>query len=95
MAQPSTHPPASPQSDKREPLTLDEAVALLPDGDDIHTFRGSGGIMLGADWDRQTVIAAMAECGVEKSGPMATAMGHGLVLFDPKPLFIETREASR
>jgi hypothetical protein len=82
-------------SRQREPLTLDEAVALLPDGDDIHTFRGSGGIMLGADWDRQTVIAAMAECGVEKSGPMATAMGHGLVLHDPKPLFIATKDVDR
>jgi hypothetical protein len=79
-------------TDVREPLTLDEAVALLPDGDDIHTLRGGGGMMLGADWSRREVIAAMAECGVEKAGPMATAMGHGLVLHDPKPLFIATKE---
>ncbi len=66
---------------------------MLPDGDEVHTFRSAPGMMLGADWDRQTVIAAMAECGVELSGPMATAMGHGLVLFDPKPLFIATTAA--
>ena len=80
----------------RQPLTLDEAVAMLPEGDDIHTFRGAGGFMLGADWSRREVIAVMAECGPALSGPMATAMGHGLVIHDPKPLFIETRrEATR
>lgn len=75
----------------REPVPFAEAVAMLPEGPMVHTFRASPGMMLGADWDRQTVIGAMAECGVELAGPMATAMGHKLVLFDPKPLFIEVR----
>lgn len=81
-------------TDEREPLTLDEAVAMLPDGDEIHTFRSSPGMMLGADWPRDQIVAAMAECGVELAGPMATAMGHGLVVLDPKPLFIATRDSA-
>lgn len=80
--------------DDRKKLSLEEATVLLPDGDDIHTFRGGGGMLLGADWRRAKILEAIEKYGVELAGPTATAMKHGLVLFDDRgALFIATREA--
>lgn len=83
-------------SDERVPVPLAEAIAMLPEGEKVHTFRLSGFVLIGADWDRADLIAEMERHGVELSGPRAAAAGHGLVLFDPDPLFIEARgEAGR
>lgn len=78
-----------------EPLTYDEAVALLPEGEEIHTYRASS-FLIGANWPRQKVLDAIRQYGAEVAGPMARAMGHGIcVRDDVGPLFIEwTREAS-
>ena len=75
----------------RETLTNEQAVAMLPEGDDIHTFRTGSGIMLGADWRRADILAAIDKHGAEKAGPMAAGMNHGLVVTDDRgPLFIAT-----
>lgn len=81
-------------SDEREPVTLERALEMIGDGERVHTIRNSAvGVMLGADWDRAGIIAAIEKFGVELSGPAATSMKHGLVLFDEHgPLFIETLE---
>lgn len=78
--------------DERQPLTFDEAVAMLPEADRIHTFRGTGPILIGADWQRQKLLDAIKQFGAELSGPSATRMRHGMVLIDDKGmLFIETK----
>ena len=78
---------------EREPLTVDQAIALLPDRGRIHTVRNShAGIHLGADWDREDILAHLARYPCEKAGPMATASGHGLWIDDGqgRGLWVET-----
>ena len=77
-------------------LSYDEAVALLPDGERIHTILDSGIALLGADWDRGQVLGLLRTTGRrEVTGPAAQAMGHGLAAFrDGEAVFIETRSGS-
>ncbi len=78
-------------NDERVPLSYDQAVAMLPEAERIHTFRGALPIMIGADWPRAALLDAIRTHGAELSGPGATGMGHGIVLIDDKGLlFIET-----
>ena len=74
-------------------LSYDEAVALLPEGERIHTFLDSGIALLGADWDRDQVLGLLRTTDRrEVTGPAAQAMKHGLAAFrDGAPVFIETR----
>ena len=74
-------------------LSYDEAVALLPEGERIHTILDSGIALLGADWDREQVLGLLRTTDRrEVTGPAAQAMGHGLAAFrDGVPVFIETR----
>ena len=83
-------------SDLPELLTYDEAVALLPGKERIHTFLDGGLAIIGADWDRSDVLALLARTDRrEVTGPAAQSMGHGLAaLRDGEPVFIETRRAS-
>lgn len=74
-------------------LSTEQAIELLPDGEAIHTFRQSPLCLIGADWTRQQVVAAIGRWGAELSGPAATKAGHGLVVIDDQgPVFIATRE---
>jgi len=75
-------------------LTFDAAVALLPDGEYIHTFRNPGGMLLGADLPRDSILEIIKENGAELSGELATRMGHGLAVYDGKWLFIATNPPS-
>ena len=78
-------------------LSFDEAVALLPDGDRIHTFLDAGGIPIGADWDRADILALLERSGRrEVTGPSAQGFGHGLAATrdDGVPVFIKTRPGS-
>ena len=78
-----------------------ERLAVIPDYDPgdgpkpcVHTFRGGSGMMLGAHWSVAAARAVMERYGVKESGPMATAMRHGLVVTDDTgPVFFETAEA--
>lgn len=81
-------------NDERRHVPLDEAIARLGDAERIHMFCNVGGIPLGAHWDRDEVIAAITQYGVEDSGPTASAMQHTLVLHDGQYwLFIEAAPA--
>lgn len=82
--------------DERVFLTADEAIARLPDGPMIHCHRNPAvGILLGADWSREDLIAHIRAFFCEESGPAATAMGMGLCVNDKKGLlFVETRKAT-
>ncbi len=78
-------------------LTVDEAIAMLPDGESIHTFRASTPNMLvGCDWERQDLLDAIhkTDC-LEIGGEMCCGMNHGLVVWtDDNPLFVECREGT-
>lgn len=84
---------SDPDTD-REEIPYANAVAMLPEGERVHTVRNSlPGVMLGADWDRPKLLTWIKEHGVEKSGPTASAMHHGLAGRDDRGwLFIETKE---
>ena len=74
-------------------LSYDEAVAMLPGTDEIHTFIQQGIALIGADWPRETVLDLLKVGSPELAGEMATRMGHGLVAYRGcQPVFIETKE---
>ena len=81
-------------SEERVFIKYEKAIEMIADGDHIHTFRSSSpGIMLGADWDRKSLLEKMKNYKIEPSGKMAAAMNHKIVLIDETgPLFIETRQ---
>lgn len=79
---------------ERRTVPIDEAIARLGDGDEIHTFMNpNGGMLFGADHSRAHLIEAMRRDGVEEAGEAACAMRHTLVIvrYQPTgaPLFIE------
>lgn len=80
----------------RKFLTYDEAVARLPDGDEIHTFTNPAvGLLLGADWSREQILEAFKADGaeVEESGPAATAAKHGIAMkHNGRFVFVATKE---
>jgi hypothetical protein len=85
---------ATQKEDTRTTLTVDEAISVLPEGEDIHTFRGGGMAIIGADWSRSGIEGAIREAGgAELTGPMARGMKHGIALNDGSMLFIATDEA--
>ncbi len=80
-----------------EPIELnyDEAVALLPDSDYIHTVLNPGRFLIGADWSRESILALLQRSPRrEVTGPQAQSMSHGLCAYDDdgRPVFIETRQ---
>jgi hypothetical protein len=79
-------------SDERKFMDAEEAIALLPDGDEVHTFRSASFGLIGADWERAALVEAIREAKVaEVTGPAAQGMKHGLAIQNgSSPLFIET-----
>lgn len=78
----------------REFVTYEQAVAMLPDDDEIHTFVNSAAnILLGADWSREDVLEFFRKHDgeIELSGENATRMKHGLA-HGPRRLFFATKE---
>ena len=83
----------SDQESNRVFLSQEEATAMLPDGEYIHTFRGGGMTLLGAEWDRQDIIDAFGKYKLELSGDIATSMGHGVCFIDNHgAVFVETKK---
>ena len=78
--------------DEKEVIAFDDAAKLLPDAEQVHTFRQAGSIILGADWDKTSLLDAMRKAPeIQVTGPQAQAMKHGLCIVDDHgPLFIET-----
>jgi hypothetical protein len=78
-----------------EHVSYDQAVAMLPEGDNQHTFLNPQGMLLGADTSRAHILQLLKEADeIYLSGPYMTAMLHGLCVLDEKgePTFIETRQ---
>jgi hypothetical protein len=88
----------NPDEEKRTHLTYEQAVEMLEDGEEIHTFRNSPMMLIGADWSRKHLLETMKkyESTLELTGPAATGMGHGLALHDDMgPLFIKTKHEQK
>jgi len=80
------------ETDERVIVDFDQAVAMLPDGNYIHTFRQAGPALIGANWSREKMLNWLKAHPVELAGSMATAMKHGLVGSDDHgQLFIATK----
>ena len=81
-------------------LSPEEATALLPDYDSIHTFYNTSFGLVGADWERNDVIAKIMSCDFrEITGNTARGMKHGLALynagcFQDDIVFVETNMAT-
>ena len=81
-------------------LTYDEAVALLPGGDSIHTWFDGGFALIEADWDRPRVLALLAATRRREAIPGPDGphnAGHGLAAYMPVTghhILIETRPAA-
>ncbi len=81
--------------EKKEFISFEQAVNMIPDEEQIHTFRATGPYILGADHDRISLLETMKKFQdkIEVSGKNATGRGYGIVLTDDKgPLFIKTKE---
>jgi len=73
-------------------LDYDQAVSLLPDGDDIHVFMNPHGVLLGADWERSKVIEMIKAGKCQLGGKLCQGMNHGLVCESAGSLhFVATR----
>lgn len=78
---------------KEAKLNVEDAIKMIPDTEDIHTFVNPSGMLLGADWSREDIIEAFNKYGVQRSGEQAVRMKHGLVFHDGnKHVFVETVE---
>lgn len=84
-----------PGDDEKVALSFGEAVAMLPESDRVHTFRGGGMILVGCDWDRDDILELFRKYEPKLSGPTATSMGYGIVIIDDAgPLFIKSMKTS-
>ena len=81
-------------SNKPQTIDYEAAVALLPDGDDVHTFRSGAFSLVGADWKREKILALLKVADeIHVTGGMAQGMGHGMAVQDDYGwLFIATRK---
>ena len=79
---------------ERNYITHDEAIAMLPDGDSIHVFTNPyGGVLLGADWKRESVIDEIMAGKPELSGETASSMHHRVAIEKNNMLyFFETKK---
>lgn len=76
-------------------VSLTTAIGMLRNRDGrVHTFRGGGAFLLGADWNYDDIVDALRHAPrIEVTGPAAQALGHGLVIDKDGLLFIETKPA--
>ena len=68
---------------KKRYITADEAIALLPEKEYIHTFYNTPPMLCGADWDKQEVIDKLKVADkIEIAGETARNMDHGLAVYN-------------
>lgn len=77
-------------------LTTQQAIELLPEGEQVHTFINSPLALVGADWDRDEVIDKIQRSDYrEITGSGARGLNHGLAVYNQGAtqmdvLFVET-----
>ena len=82
--------------DDRVFLTYDEAVAMLPDWNMIHTFTAVGMTLFGADWSREHILVGLRDGKPELTGEKATAIGYRLAfIHEGECVFVETRKEEK
>ena len=75
-------------------LSIEEAEQMMSDGDMVHAFRSGGFGLMGCDVAREKILAAFQSFPPERSGPMASSMGHGICFVDKQgACFVQTKEA--
>lgn len=79
---------------EKKRVTVDDAIRLIVDSKDVHTFRqGRMNMVIGSDCPRDGLIETIRkfEGTLVLSGKVARGLGHGLALFDDiGALFIKT-----
>lgn len=75
-------------------LTKEQAITLIEDKEDIHTFRSAAFGLMWADWSRKDIIEEIERSWEESIEIWWTAcigMWHGLVIYTSPnhPLFVE------
>jgi hypothetical protein len=79
--------------DEERFITPEEAISLLIDKEEIHTFRNPAvGVLIGANLKKERIIHILKENPdkIEISGNTARAMKHGITVEWEGFLFIET-----
>lgn len=85
--------------DGKKYLNAEEAIALLPESELVHTFYSIGICLVGGDWDRADILQKLTEVDrIEIAGDLARSMEHGLAAYNngarlEDVLFIETDKA--
>ena len=81
-------------------VTVEQAIGILPNESEIHTFFNPNGILIGADWKRDELIDKLRKSDhLELTGGTGKSMNHGLCAYDKTAkyqgdiLFIETDSA--
>jgi len=63
-------------------LTAEEAMSALPEGDNVHTFKGRMPMIIGADVSRERAEELLTSAKrIEVSGPVTMRMNHGLTVW--------------
>lgn len=81
-------------------LKYDEAVSLLPNSENIHTFMNASFGLIGADWSKEDILDKLKQADnvIELTGESARGMGHGMCVYSKNAkyqseiLFIQTDE---
>lgn len=83
-------------SNKRESLTLEQAIEMLPDKEYIHTFinpLNPFSTLVGAGAKREEIINDIKKYGSELTGEVATSMNHGMAYHNRERwIFVETKQ---
>ena len=84
---------------ERRYITSEQAQALLPNTQSVHTFYNMPFGLFGADWSKEDVIDKLNNADkIEITGECARGMGHGLAVYNndtkrqSEVLFIETNK---
>lgn len=82
--------------EERVKLTKEQVLSILPDGENIHTFRQAGNSLIGADWEREEILKALEKYDFELSGEVATRMRHGIAFRDEYGwVFVHTKKGEK
>lgn len=78
--------------EERTYLSRKEVDGKMVPGESVHTFKEGGSALIGCDWKREDILKLIDEGNkAELSGEKATAMNHGVVVWDGQsPLFCAT-----
>lgn len=78
-------------------ITTEQAISILPNDENVHTFYDSSVALIGGDWSKEDIIDKLNKSDViELTGETARKMGHGMCAYDKTAkyqsdiLFIET-----